>query len=165
MALQAHGGYEALTEAYADPPKSTAQILHPELFMGQRVDPIEVQWPSVEVNGAAPASDNVLGEMGMRIMLSESVDGVAAERAAAGWAGDRYLVYGNDAEWHLLWKTLWRTPEDAEEFAAALQSYAGKRYGNGSGRATRIVRGEGNAVTWIDAGSDAWAGALEKTLP
>ncbi len=44
-------------------------------------------------------------------------------KAAAGWLGDRYLVYpAGDASEHVAWRSHWTTPEDADEFVAAVRA-------------------------------------------
>ncbi len=165
LALQARGGYAALTAAYADPPASTAQILHPELFYGsERVDPIEVNWPAPQVNGQAPAYSNVLGEMGIRLLLDEAAEGPSAETAAAGWAGDRYLLFETAGDWQLFWRTLWRTPEDAEEFAAALDRWRAGRLARTPDRLLEIRRPSPLTVDLINATSSTQAQALKTAL-
>lgn len=126
-ALFARGGYEAISKAYAQPPSSSTQILHPEKFLAAtREEPLPVEWTDTKVNGEAPLIDNVLGEFGTRILIAEHCDDKMAEEAAAGWRGDRYLSFGNGEA--LVWKTLWASAEDASEFYAAQQAVWEKRY-------------------------------------
>ena len=49
----------------------------------------------------APTGDNVVGEMGMRILFAEWLDATTGERAAAGWRGDRYLYFAARRRAHL----------------------------------------------------------------
>lgn len=163
MTLQAQGGYEELTKAYGRLPASSAQILHPELYLNG-VEPITVEWPDTLINGQSPVANNNLGEIGTRVLLAQHLAAETAESAANGWAGDRYLVYGNQKDWQLLWKTVWRTPRDAEEFAAALRQYVQKRYANGTPRVSRVEQGEENSVVWIDASTADWADTLAAKL-
>ncbi len=112
-------GYDSVSQAYADPPSSTAQILHPQKYLANpREEPITIEWADTKVKGAAPIGDNVVGEMGMRILFTEWLDAATGERAAAGWRGDRYLYFRPDA---LVWKTVWASAEEAAEFFAAEQ--------------------------------------------
>ena len=161
-ALFARGGYAALTQAYAAPPSSTTQILHPEKFLAPtREEPLPVEWPVTEIDGQKPIADNVLGEFGIRVLLSQWVDSATGERAAAGWRGDRYLCFAKgDA---LVWKTLWHNAAEAEEFVAAKRLTLEKRYANETDRA-RVLRWkiEGTSVLLIDAGNDRWAQLLEQ---
>ncbi len=157
------GGYAAISKAFANPPQSSAQILHPEKYLAQpREDPVPVRWDDTTFGGKKPTQDNVLGEFSIRILLGENGDPKAAERAAAGWRGDRYLSYGKGE--NLVWKTVWSTDEDATEFLTAERQCLEKRYHlenareeNGgyfsdSSRAIRLIRQKGHAILLIDAG-------------
>lgn len=57
-----------------------------------------------------------LGRMAAKMWTAKSVNS-----AAAGWGGDRYVVYYNskDDVTSLVWYTLWDTERDAREFAQA----------------------------------------------
>lgn len=165
MHLQAQGGYSAVTAAYDKPPSSTAQILHPELFLGEnRVEPIEVAWENPAFEGTPPVYLNVLGEMGIRLLLSEVAKLPQANEAAAGWAGDRYLLFEKGDEWQFFWRTLWRSPEEAEEFATALEAWAKNRRVAQPGRSIEIYRPDPLTVEVANATVPKAAGTLRKTL-
>jgi len=166
------GDYAAVTKAYAEPPSSTAQILHPQKYLANpREEPIAIAWSQLEVKGEKPAADNCVGEMGLRILFTEWLDATTAERAAAGWRGDRYLYYpGGQA---LVWKTVWATAADAAEFFAAEQQLLTKRHSPARPRTTqftfeadtprilRLRQTPAHEVILIDTASAAWADALE----
>jgi hypothetical protein len=158
----ARGGYAALTQAYVTPPTSTAQILHPEKFLGAaREDPLPIEWPVTTVDGQKPIADNVIGEFGIRVLLTQWVDEATGERAAAGWRGDRYLCFSDgDA---LIWKTLWSNAAEAQEFVAAQRLALAKRYTNETDRA-RVIRWKvvEESVSLIDASNDRWAQLLDQ---
>jgi hypothetical protein len=118
-ALMNRGGYGAISAAYAHPPSSSAQILHSEKYFAvPREEPIPIMWPDTEVRGEKPLSDNVLGEFGTRVTLANSVDLRRAEAAAAGWRGDRYLIF--DRGNAFVWKSVWSDEKEAGEFKTAL---------------------------------------------
>ena len=51
-ALLARGGYDAVSRAYAEPPSSTAQILHPEEYLAEpREEPQPIEFANVAVRG------------------------------------------------------------------------------------------------------------------
>ena len=167
-ALMAQGGYDAVTRAYQDPPSSTAQVLHPEKYFAQpREEPLAVGWTNPKLDGRAPAVDNVVGEFAIRILLDEATgDAQNADKAAAGWRGDRYLSFGNgDA---LAWATLWANEAEAAEFFAVQQRALQKRYAPpaprtepqsfaaDTPRALRLVQ-KGERVLCIDAPDSATA--------
>jgi hypothetical protein len=67
------GGYEAVSRAYAAPPRSTEQVLHPEKLLGDDADePVERRLPDL---GAAlgpdwrPLGQNTMGELQTRLVL------------------------------------------------------------------------------------------------
>jgi len=121
------GGFPALSEVYKNPPTSTAQILHPEKYFSQpREDPVQVTFSNTTFQGRQPLSNNVLGEMGMRILLSQYVDEVDAERFSTGWRGDRYLVF--DGGKILVWKTVWDSPQAAADFGGVFLSLCSQRF-------------------------------------
>jgi hypothetical protein len=170
-ALYGEGGYEAVSKAYAQPPSSTAQILHPEKYLAKpREEPIAVEWPEVKVKGEEPVADNTVGEMGTRILFSEWLDAKTGEVAAAGWRGDRYLYFASGEA--LVWKTIWASERDATEFFEAEKRLLEKRYQPSSPRsaehsyeadaprALRLWQTEANEVILIDAGKPEWVEAL-----
>jgi hypothetical protein len=126
-AVYERGGYAALSAVYADPPSSTAQILHPEKYFPEgRENPIAVTFHETTFHGEKPLDDNVLGEMGARLLFEENIDPDAADSTAAGWRGDRYLVFdqGNT----LVWKSVWRSPAAATAAAEALEAMCARRF-------------------------------------
>lgn len=130
MAVYGHGGYDAVNKAFLKPPVSTEQILHPNKFVPNREDPIEVTMPDLNIAGWKAAMTNTLGELGVRVMLKEHVTPYEANRAAHGWGGDRYVVYENNArEYSILWISAWDTEIDAREFHEAYDAAAHRRVG------------------------------------
>jgi hypothetical protein len=143
------GGQRLLDHAFsADPPRSTAQILHPEKWFDRRDDPVAIAWPELraELPGYRKAVDGQLGELGIKILLRQGLhDPQRAEAVAGGWAGDRFAVYqrpasgsaaaarrapegpgaagegeGRDGVAKLLaWITEWDDADGAARFAAA----------------------------------------------
>jgi hypothetical protein len=170
-ALFGSGGYDAINKAYAHPPSSTSQILHPEKYLANPPEePIAVKWPALKTLGHDPTGDNTVGEMGIRILLTEWLDATTGEHSSLGWRGDRYLYYGDgDA---LVWKTIWAKPEDAAKFFDAEKRLLEKRWQPTGGRSadrsyeadaprTLRLRETGNEVILIDAAKPEWAKALE----
>ena len=158
-ALFARGGYDAINRAYSQPPSSTAQILDPQKYLGEvRDEPVAIEWPDLHAGGQKPIADNVVGEMGIRILFSEWIDAAVGEQAGSGWRGDRYLCF--DAGGALVWKSIWATPEEAVEFMAAGKQTLGKRYGAETERKIQWLTPQPNVVVLIDASDESWASAL-----
>jgi hypothetical protein len=182
IALHARGGFNAISAAFANPPSSTSQILHPEKYLSEpREEPIEFNWTDTTVLGEKPIGNNVLGELGTRILFTDWLDAANAEKAAEGWRGDRYLVYANGEA--LVWKSVWASTGDAQEFMEEARRCAEKRYkipesafvrvtnaGDvyeaTSPRFIKLVLLPGNEVVFINAATKRWAEALEtKYIP
>jgi hypothetical protein len=120
-ALVQAGGMEAVNKVFAAPPTSTEQILHPEKFLGDRDDPVEVELTGWKMDGWRLIGDNVLGEFGVRGLLKSRVGLFDARVAAQGWEGDRYHVYehGENGPLGVVWESVWETEADARELVAA----------------------------------------------
>jgi hypothetical protein len=126
------GGWAAVDAAYLDPPTTTEVILHPERY--GLAEPIPVSLPDLNETlgeGWRALDAAVLGEWFTRLVLDEQVLEREAEQAAAGWGGDAYRVWINDAqeESALVLLTAWDSSRDAFEFIDAFDEYAGSRFG------------------------------------
>jgi len=111
---------------YADPPESTSQLLHPELYW-RRQRPLRLPTPpleSLERAGWCAIHRDTLGEFRLRLHLLLALDERAAIRAAAGWGADRLVAYRAASSRALplvVSLSAWRTLADAQEFARAEQ--------------------------------------------
>ncbi len=126
------GSWEGVDAAYLDPPVSTEQVLHPELYL-EGHQPVDVAAPAHQALldlGWQLVDENTLGEFFLRIFLDEEMSSFAASRAAAGWGGDRYLLF-TDAGGRLALALFsqWDTAADALEFDDAVRQYAGLALG------------------------------------
>jgi hypothetical protein len=127
--VYASGGWPAVDRAYAQPPSSTAQILHPDLYF-KGVAPVAVPLPYVPLalgNGWKLSFQDTMGELQLRVWLegkgpTSGRRSVAAD-AAAGWAGDRIGLYeGPNGAWVVMLRTQWRTAADEAGFQSAAGS-------------------------------------------
>lgn len=156
------GGFEAIDAAWADPPRSTEHILHPERYLAGDAPQIVTLPPLTDTLGVGweLLEDDILGEFFLREYLDQQLAAAVAERAAEGWGGDRYAVYWNEATGGLVMalRLVWDTAEDATEFAAEYPDYPAGLLGvvaqpqpDGSGC---WVRGE--AICFLQAGAESW---------
>lgn len=137
-------------------PRSTEQILHLDRWL-EGDEPTAVRFSEEPPRGWEVVYENDLGELETRIFLEEHLDDRARARAAAeGWDGDAYRLLRRADVDGLVWTSVWDSPGDADEFAAAVrEAYAARYPGTGvedSGiRAPRIERAEveGRAVVSI----------------
>ena len=161
-ALYNDGGFAALDAAWADPPRSTEHILHPERYLAGDAPQIVALNPLTDTLGAGweQIEDDILGEFFLREYLDQQLATSVAERAAEGWGGDRYVVYWNEATDGLVMalRLVWDTAEDATEFAAAYPDYPAGLLGvvaqpQPDGSAC-WVRGE--AICFLQSGAESW---------
>jgi hypothetical protein len=165
QALFDSGGWQAISDAYADPPASTEHILHPQSYLDGD-QPVQILIPSLSSilgSGWQLAYDDTLGELMLRIYLAGRIEAAEASAAAEGWGGDRCAIYQNDAtdETVMLLQVEWDTVADAEEFLQAYTSYADARFGLAS--SDTIAGGacwEGSDVLCIVRSSDTVIGVL-----
>jgi hypothetical protein len=92
-ALRRRQPWSAVDAAFARPPKSTEQIIHPERYFADDAPvPIEIDAPAA-LPGYSIAHATVWGELGFSLFLrSHGADPLAAATAAEGWGGDRAIV-------------------------------------------------------------------------
>jgi len=114
---------------FRDLPRSTEQILHPPLFLGTPPDePTSVVLPAPR--GATKAYENDMGEFGTRLVIYDYLrDPQIAQRAAAGWDGDRFMVVERGADRGFVWALVWDSPVDAAEFTDAMVRATMRRTG------------------------------------
>jgi len=121
--LYASGGWDAVNAAYADPPASTEQVLHPDAYIDGE-EPIAVESPNVVAAlgaGWSIARETTLGEAMIAIWLEGiGLSPADAELASEGWGGDRVVVAtGPDGALALALRIAWDAPIEAAEFADA----------------------------------------------
>ena len=93
-ALRARHPWKKVDAVFQDPPQSTEHILHPETYLaGDAPHRIAAATPP-SLSGWRTVEETVWGEAGWSVLLREhGVDVDRAATAAAGWGGDRVLVY------------------------------------------------------------------------
>jgi hypothetical protein len=172
------GDWVAVDEAYAHPPVSTEQILHPDRFPDDV--PILLEVPDISAalgEDWEEAGRRVLGEWYTRLTLESLLPSDLVSEATEGWGGDillslQSLEAGEEA---LVLVTRWDTFSDAQAFFASFLQYGEARFGEGSATTTLAVwEGEGeysrlerssDQTLWILAPDEAAAGALREALP
>ncbi|MDR3618131.1 MAG: hypothetical protein P4L85_02185 [Paludisphaera borealis] len=130
------GGWEAIDDAYKNPPLSTEQILHPSKFRKHPDLPTEIDLGALKPgDGWKELGRNVLGELQTAILLRKQ----KGSAAAAGWDGDRYAVFeGPDKKLGLVWFSTWDADDEAREFAQSYVRYQTARMGKDSFQPSRI---------------------------
>ncbi|MCX5745925.1 MAG: hypothetical protein NT062_25895 [Proteobacteria bacterium] len=120
-ALRRHQPWSAVDAAFARPPRSTEQILHPERYLADELPiPIEITMPAA-LPGYAIAHSTVWGEFGFDVFLrSHRVAAIAAAEASEGWGGDRALLVTSGRHAVGISRSEWDSEADAIEAAEAL---------------------------------------------
>ncbi len=123
-------------------PTSTEQVLHPERFADGAVDhPTDVVFASEPPGPWAEILTDGLGELETRLLLREFLpDREGADRAAAGWDGDRYRLLDGPPGEVFVWATVWDSDVDAAQFEEAVAEALRLRYGGEPGAMGRSVR-------------------------
>lgn len=132
--VQRRGGWDAVSKAYAELPKSTEQILHPEKYF-MREEPVkDVPWRDVSAQlgrGWRVTDHDVNGEWSYYLILDEFLKSKSdSMKAAAGWGGDHYVLYEGPtpADVLIAQYTQWDTEQDAVEFYDAYVRRTALRY-------------------------------------
>jgi hypothetical protein len=160
------GGARAADELFRRPPASSEQVLHPEkYFADERPRDVRLDEAGFAGAGWRLLASTPLGEIGVRGLLLKGLNRREAERAAAGWGGDRAYLFergGGAASELFVWRTVWDTAGDAQEFFRAYSHLergrgaagdAGETPG-GAGTAQTVWR-SGSLLTVVRAGGDS----------
>jgi hypothetical protein len=115
---QAYGN-AGIDDVFRNPPESTAQILHMDKYRNH-VAPVEVSLPDLAAGSLGPGwrqiKSNVLGELDLRLVLSQLTDSTRGVRGASGWAGDRWQLLEKDGRQALVIKSIWDSDNEARTF-------------------------------------------------
>ncbi len=168
-------GWAGVDQAYADPPVSTEQILHPDRY--PKDTPRNPDLPDL-ASALGPVwtteDAGVLGEWRTLLVLEAFLGAEEAALAASGWDGDQYALLSSpeDSRTALVLLTRWDTVRDAHEFSGAFRTYGENRFGPSRRAGTSqtwttqagvVVLDVGNDQTlWIEAPDAASAAALRK---
>jgi hypothetical protein len=117
-------GNEWFASVVKDPPRTTAQILHPDAPAPAGLD--QLKFPDIGRTpaGFARVGDGMMGELDVQILLKLYCGAEAAERLAPGWRGLRYAVYENAKENRsfLVHNSRWQDAKTAADFAEAYKT-------------------------------------------
>ena len=120
--MVASGGPGALNEAFRARPTTSEHILHPDRFL-QRAPSLSVPEPSPD---GPLLGLGTLGEVGLRLVLGETLDAAGAARAADGWGADRYVAWSDNERTCVRINLRMDTTSDTKEVRDALRQWAAK---------------------------------------
>lgn len=154
--LQGSGGWDAVNRAFARPPNSTEQIIHPDKYANGE-EPIPVDLPKDLAarlgSGWKVGLQDTFGEFQMQVWLKQNttVPAATAIDAAAGWGGDKVaVVNGPNGAWGVVLRTSWDTDADAAAFESVATPIVAKLANPGA-----VLPGAGGRERWILIASDA----------
>lgn len=128
----------AIEMAFANPPRSTEQILHPDKYwkVDEQDEPRPIRHAIDELpEGWKLMQRDVMGEL-VTALFTETLDDRVnpdltnqlallairyTNQAAEGWGGDELVLLGNGSGHLVHWVTVWDTERDAREFRAAVK--------------------------------------------
>jgi hypothetical protein len=151
MTAYDNGGWKTVDALYKTPPESSEQVLHPATkLIPKREHPKKVTLPKLD---GELLTNNVLGELLWSIYFSLWVPD-QSKQASEGWGGDRYAVVkradGSSLAYHA---TIWDTPDDAKQFAAAYEASWAKRFPGNDRK--HLIKTDGAKVLILDGSDDA----------
>jgi hypothetical protein len=102
--LKATGGWQDFGQVFANPPVSTQQIMHPDLYF-KHVQPVAVTLPDFSTmlpTEWKKLDENLMGEFGVQEVLLTFLGKERAHALAPAWAGDRYAIFENQSTKQIL---------------------------------------------------------------
>lgn len=123
--LKAHSGWSDLRILFANPPVSTQQIMHPDLYLAG-VTPEKValpDWKTTVPSDWKLLEENVLGEFNLDEILKQYLGQDRADPLAAAWRGDRYASF-EDAKTKQVPLVLLLALDNAEDAARFVGQYS-----------------------------------------
>jgi hypothetical protein len=97
--LRAGAGWaEFHKRVFENPPVSTQQVLHPELYLAGAVPrPVALPGGAFLPKEWKKLDENLVGEFGLRAILKQYLGEARAKDHSRAWAGDRYAIYEHEA--------------------------------------------------------------------
>ncbi|HEV8546731.1 MAG TPA: hypothetical protein VGQ64_10595 [Candidatus Limnocylindrales bacterium] len=162
--LYTSGGFAGVDAAFAKPPASTEQVIHPDKYAAGEA-PMAVDLPNDLASrlgaGWKVGLEDTLGEEQLSIWLRQAASGgVGGTAAAAGWGGDRVILLdGPEKTFAVALSTEWDTKADAAEFAKQAQLVV-----NGLDHPGGVLSTGGTTVSVVIASTNDLVGRVENVL-
>ena len=157
-AVYRRGGWDMVSKAFTKLPQSTEQIMHPEKYFAYE-PPVKLTLPELKLQ-LGPTwkhiDSDVNGEWGCYLLLDEYLNNAEeSKKAAAGWAGDEFVLYegAKPTDLFVAQLTAWDTPLDAREFFDAYLKRTWKRYPDAQASESTSTTERGERHEWKSATS------------
>jgi hypothetical protein len=145
--------WKRVDELFREPPDSTEQVMHPEKYLAHEAPQKVTATPLAALAPWKEIRQDVLGELEWSVLLSSKVPREVADKAAAGWGGDRLVAYANAQSANgavaVIDYSVWDTDEDAKEAEVAIRTLMAKLAG-------RAEAPNGQPAAFVDADGDEW---------
>jgi len=138
-------------ELFRRPPASSEQVLHPEKYAaGEQPRAVSLSVEGFTRAGWRLSAATPIGEIGVRGVLLAGVPSEEAARAAAGWGGDRALLFERAGRAPLfVWQTTWDRAADAQEFYRSFNNLQRQR---SAPEVLAFVPADAEQQAWRDGG-------------
>jgi hypothetical protein len=116
------GGWAAVDRLYRDPPRSSQQIMQPELYFDHPTPPAHIQLSGYEnlLKGWKKVDDDTYGELLLKLILQRNLSPHAPVFSTLPrWAGDRIITLKKGSQLTLLWLIVFHDDAAAKQFADA----------------------------------------------
>ena len=149
-------GWPGVDALYADPPLSTAEILHPEKYFIKRQAPRQI-FPAALLRAMkdGPAVEQTLGELLIRTLLANANPLKQASDNAARWRADQLFAFAEGENLITVWFSEWESPADAGAFQTGYRAVLEKlpciRFDDRKGPTTSVMSGRtrDNRGVWL----------------
>jgi hypothetical protein len=114
------GGWSAVDQLYRNPPRSSQQIMQPELYFDHPTPPVHIELIGYEdvLAGWKKVDDDTYGELLLNLIFQRNLPPQApAFSTLPRWAGDRIITLQKGKELTLLWLIAFHDQAAAQEFA------------------------------------------------
>ena len=134
--LYSYGGWKKVNQAYAKPPTTSEQIMHPEKYLVGEM-PVPVSLPALELGDDwVVAGTESLGEWRTYLLLGYSdapdfrLEDKEAKQAASGWGGDQMQLYRSPSSGQSALQVhwAWDNATAAQRFEKAFLNYQALRF-------------------------------------
>lgn len=121
--LRRRGGWEAVNQAWDDPPTTSEQIMHVDKWLAHE-QAVHVDPPTFAVLGSGwqVADEDSEGELGVRVAFEEWLESTRAAAVSAGWGGNRGVLLTNGDRAAFAWRLHYDSGKT--EDARAVEAYA-----------------------------------------
>ncbi|MBV8771589.1 MAG: hypothetical protein JO166_04540 [Deltaproteobacteria bacterium] len=116
------GGWVAVDQLYQRPPRSSQQIMQPDLYFDHPTPPLHIDLTGYDrlLPGWKKVDDDTYGELLLKLIFEQNLPPHAqALSILPRWAGDRIITLKKGSQLTLLWLIAFHDQTSAEEFTSA----------------------------------------------